>query len=96
MKNKVDRNDPCPCGSGRKYKKCCMPKRPSESTLTWIDEDGMHFVGPGSEMSADQLNKMTEEYQRQIRNSPLWDKMVREFGREKAEDLLKQCRAKLG
>ena len=18
------RNDPCPCGSGRKYKKCCM------------------------------------------------------------------------
>ncbi len=20
---KVDRNDPCPCGSGRKYKKCC-------------------------------------------------------------------------
>jgi hypothetical protein len=21
---KVGRNDPCPCGSGRKYKKCCM------------------------------------------------------------------------
>ena len=20
---RVDRNDPCPCGSGRKYKKCC-------------------------------------------------------------------------
>ena len=20
---KVDRNDPCPCGSGLKYKKCC-------------------------------------------------------------------------
>jgi len=20
---KVGRNDPCPCGSGRKYKKCC-------------------------------------------------------------------------
>jgi uncharacterized protein YecA (UPF0149 family) len=20
------RNDPCPCGSGRKYKKCCYPK----------------------------------------------------------------------
>jgi hypothetical protein len=20
----VDRNDPCPCGSGRKFKKCCM------------------------------------------------------------------------
>jgi hypothetical protein len=22
--NKVGRNDPCPCGSGKKYKKCCM------------------------------------------------------------------------
>ncbi len=23
IKNKVGRNDPCPCGSGKKYKKCC-------------------------------------------------------------------------
>ena len=23
---KVGRNDPCPCGSGRKYKKCCLSK----------------------------------------------------------------------
>ena len=22
---KVGRNDPCPCGSGKKYKKCCAP-----------------------------------------------------------------------
>ncbi|MEC4051728.1 SEC-C metal-binding domain-containing protein [Myroides odoratimimus] len=21
---KVNRNDPCPCGSGKKYKKCCL------------------------------------------------------------------------
>ncbi len=24
---KVGRNDPCPCGSGKKYKKCCMGKK---------------------------------------------------------------------
>jgi preprotein translocase subunit SecA len=24
--NKIGRNDPCPCGSGKKYKKCCYPK----------------------------------------------------------------------
>ena len=24
---KVGRNDPCPCGSGKKYKKCCGAKR---------------------------------------------------------------------
>ena len=23
VSNKVDRNAPCPCGSGKKYKKCC-------------------------------------------------------------------------
>lgn len=22
----IGRNDPCPCGSGKKYKKCCLPK----------------------------------------------------------------------
>jgi preprotein translocase subunit SecA len=24
---KVGRNDPCPCGSGKKYKKCCGRKK---------------------------------------------------------------------
>ena len=23
-KKKIGRNQPCPCGSGRKYKKCCL------------------------------------------------------------------------
>jgi uncharacterized protein YecA (UPF0149 family) len=23
---KIGRNDPCPCGSGKKYKKCCIMK----------------------------------------------------------------------
>jgi uncharacterized protein YecA (UPF0149 family) len=23
---KVGRNDPCPCGSGKKYKRCCLLK----------------------------------------------------------------------
>ncbi|MFZ5570671.1 MAG: type I methionyl aminopeptidase [Thermodesulfobacteriota bacterium] len=32
---KVGRNDLCPCGSGKKYKKCCMEtSRSSESNLT--------------------------------------------------------------
>jgi hypothetical protein len=25
-KEKAGRNDPCPCGSGKKYKKCCLKK----------------------------------------------------------------------
>ena len=31
MTTKVGRNDPCPCGSGRKYKRCCMRNPPQES-----------------------------------------------------------------
>jgi len=26
MPEKIGRNDPCPCGSGKKYKNCCMGK----------------------------------------------------------------------
>jgi hypothetical protein len=36
---KPGRNDPCPCGSGRKYKQCCLAKAQAESEspgqLTW-------------------------------------------------------------
>jgi len=43
---KVGRNDACPCGSGKKYKKCCMNKKSltgvaednAESLKTYIDE----------------------------------------------------------
>lgn len=28
--NRIGRNDPCPCGSGKKYKHCCLRNRPPE------------------------------------------------------------------
>jgi len=31
MSSNVGRNDPCPCGSGRKYKKCCLVREQDES-----------------------------------------------------------------
>jgi len=27
MSKKIGRNDPCPCGSGKKYKKCCLDSK---------------------------------------------------------------------
>jgi hypothetical protein len=38
MAPKIGRNDPCPCGSGRKYKKCCGRERP-ESGFFLPDEE---------------------------------------------------------
>ena len=32
---KVGRNDPCPCGSGKKYKKCCLGKKDVSVDLLW-------------------------------------------------------------
>ncbi|MEF3168618.1 MAG: SEC-C domain-containing protein [Deltaproteobacteria bacterium] len=29
---KVGRNDPCPCGSGKKYKKCCLARDEAEES----------------------------------------------------------------
>lgn len=31
MNQKIGRNDPCPCGSGKKYKSCCQAKAASGS-----------------------------------------------------------------
>jgi hypothetical protein len=30
--DKIGRNDPCPCGSGKKYKKCCLEKDEQEKS----------------------------------------------------------------
>jgi len=31
---KIGRNDPCPCGSGKKYKKCCLDKTTPEVSFS--------------------------------------------------------------
>lgn len=33
---KVGRNEPCPCGSGKKYKYCCLDK--DEHSISAVDE----------------------------------------------------------
>jgi hypothetical protein len=35
---KIGRNDPCPCGSGKKYKQCCAGKAAEKSTVytKWV------------------------------------------------------------
>ncbi len=52
---KIGRNDPCPCGGGQKYKRCCLPRdeaaaaeraparerEPAAATFTTEDDDGL-------------------------------------------------------
>jgi hypothetical protein len=95
----IGRNELCPCGSGRKFKRCCMKKQTSATSapsFSWMDDEELHLVEPGSPPSPEQLKKMTEEYQKRIRKSPMWNEMVRDFGKVEAERLLSQCQAKIG
>ena len=61
----------------------------------WMDEHGMHAMIPGIP-DPETFEQLTQLYQQKIRNSPLWDEMVSEFGLEKAEQLLKEFRAQPG
>ena len=36
---KIGRNDPCPCGSGKKYKKCCLKRGVTEITAAPKQQD---------------------------------------------------------
>ncbi len=39
----IGRNDPCPCGSGKKYKKCCLTNlQPTSDDLAWQRIHNMH------------------------------------------------------
>ena len=45
----IKRNDPCPCGSGRKFKKCCLNRRagPGERTTGSFRFEPGSYGGPG-------------------------------------------------
>ena len=52
---KIGRNDPCPCGSGRKYKHCCLGK--SKPPRFETSYEPSRDKSPGSEPSAEQLSR---------------------------------------
>lgn len=95
MNCKIGRNDLCPCGSGQKYKKCCMSKNIPTSPMTWADEEGIHVISKSVKPTNVEIEQMTIDYQNQVRKSPLWDEMINEFGKEKAEELLKEFKAEV-
>jgi len=44
MTNKIGRNDPCPCGSGKKYKQCCA-NSPANSPADFIEPERKGHAG---------------------------------------------------
>lgn len=58
-RRKISRNAPCPCGSGKKYKQCCIRK-----DFEWVeDDDGDIFKAmPISDELADVLDEQRQSF----------------------------------
>jgi len=50
---KIGRNQPCPCGSGKKYKKCCLDKQ--EEPLSQVSKDYFRLKGENAEKVVHEL-----------------------------------------
>ncbi len=71
---------------------------PSHTTdrNSWVDKDGIHVVSKGTPPSSEEQGKMTKEYQKNIKKSPLWSQMVQEYGEARAEEMLKDFQVEIG
>ena len=61
-------------------------------SATWMDNDGLHMLASGLPPTPESLDAATKVYQENVRNSPLWDQMVKEYGEEEAKRLLSEFR----
>lgn len=68
---KTGRNDPCPCGSGKKYKKCCMnsiDKRHAE-----IADEMSNVIAMNPDLDIDELNIVAKHKMAQVNNKAIDD-----------------------
>ncbi len=73
------RNDPCPCGSGLKYKKCCLLKE---------QDDGAQLAHRRVRRAAEQVPRLLLGHARKIYGAHAWDEAWGSFwdGQEDGEE----------
>ena len=49
----------------------------------------------GKGILSDFSQLLTENFQSELRESELWDQMVKEFGEKRAEEILRECKAEI-
>ncbi len=88
-KDKIGRNDPCPCGSGKKFKKCCMDKvsREAESLkdeyykkyrIRLKGPDDVEKIAKAGRLVIDTLDMVEMELRPGLRTDRI-DKLVHEY-----------------
>jgi len=78
---KIGRNDPCPCGSGMKYKKCCMNKKKTEDHGSSPDR----ISGAWEEAEMDYAMLQAENM------IPFGEPRTKKDRRKAIEDILSRC-----
>lgn len=69
MDDKTGRNDPCPCGSGRKYKKCCLHSDAKQNPTQEIREDLQDILKDHKFSSLDEVNSHIRHYMEKRNNA---------------------------
>jgi len=78
MDNKVGRNDPCPCGSGRKYKKCCLQNesiegRKGAGPAAGASDDLREAMEGQDFGSMEEMQAFVEQHTQQRNSAPMDD-----------------------
>lgn len=70
MSNEIKRNDPCPCGSGKKYKKCCgmpgMAKHKTEVITNGTTAPLLHRITSAGSYFQEKENKTLKSLNLQV------------------------------
>ncbi len=69
---KIGRNVPCPCGSGKKYKKCCMDTD-STTPMQNMKEDIHNLLGSRDFESMEEVQDVLDTYSAQANHAPSED-----------------------
>lgn len=59
MNKEIGRNDPCPCGSGKKYKKCCEARLGQRKFQATVLSSGTTQPQKAAQISTNFFNRLT-------------------------------------
>ncbi|MDB2387381.1 SEC-C domain-containing protein [Shewanella sp.] len=65
---KLGRNEPCPCGSGKKYKRCCMSSTAKQHASMLDDIEQIAAMNPN--LSIEELNIVAEQKMKALNDRP--------------------------
>ena len=80
---KISRNAPCPCGSGIKYKKCCLPKHKAEKATASPEVVSMPPTPPPAPAGTPLVGWVMEDDLDELSNSVI--DLIKEGRLDKAE-----------